>query len=68
MHQQPPPKGTLSVAKVNSPQNDSVVKARFLVDTNHPDYGKIFKGDVLPVTRAYLDHYISLGMAEEYNG
>jgi hypothetical protein len=42
-----------------------MARVKFLVDTVHPDYGQVEKGEVLKVDRAYLDEYEKLGIGEE---
>jgi len=66
MHEQPPANGQVT-ATVGTFQEDrdAMVSAKFMVDTAHPLYGEIEKGEVLSVTREYLDHYITLGVAVE---
>lgn len=39
----------------------------FLVDTVHPDYGDVKKGEVLTVERSYMLHYRNLGVARPTN-
>lgn len=39
-------------------------RVKFLVDTQHPDYGQVKKGDVLEVGNLYAEHYEALGTAE----
>lgn len=40
-------------------------KVKFTVDTVHPDYGEVKKGEVLLVSRDYLRDYEELGTAKE---
>jgi hypothetical protein len=40
-------------------------RVRFLKDTVHPDHGRVKKGEVLLVDRAYVRDYEQLGIAEE---
>lgn len=42
-----------------------MARARFLVDTVHPDYGRIAQGEVLSVPFEYLRDYLAAGVAEE---
>jgi len=40
-------------------------RVKFLVDTVHPDYGAVQKGEILRVPAAYLRDYLAAGVAEE---
>lgn len=42
-----------------------MARVKFLIDTVHPFYGEVKKGEVLKVTREYLDEYEKLGTGEE---
>ena len=42
-----------------------MARVRFLVDTVHPDYGYVLKGEVVSVDRAYVKDYEDLKIAEE---
>jgi len=39
----------------------------FLVDTVHPEYGDVKKGEILTVERSYMLHYRNLGVARPTN-
>lgn len=42
-----------------------MARMKFLVDTVHPDYGYVSKGDVLKVDQPYVKEYTDLKIAEE---
>jgi hypothetical protein len=65
MHQQPSANGSIGTIKIERREVTAMANAKFIVETDHPDYGHIMPGEILQVTREYMDHYITLDFAEE---
>lgn len=65
MHEQPSANGSIGTIKLEPREVTAMANAKFLVETNHPDYGHIMPGEILQVTREYMDHYMILEFAEE---
>lgn len=62
---QPPAVASVTYTKVTLPKGPPVARVRFLVDTVHPDYGQVKKGEVLIVDRQYVAHYEQAKIAIE---